>query len=256
MRAGGRGGAGGAARFSGCRAAGRAAPRVGRGSRGLPASWPVRRAVPVRRARCGAPRVDPLVQLDADEGGGRGPGQPGRVGVPLQRGRRQQPGEDLLQLLDPQSEPVGGGGGEDGRGLPGGQQLPEQGDVPGGPFLLVHGAGELQQFGEAAQGGEAVAVAGHALLGAVPAGRGEQLVHGAEVVEDQALPHPGGGRDGACGGLGDALLGQGAQGSFEQLLLGGGAHARASSRTGRRSPQRPVAHRSRASTYSAVKEPS
>src|SRR3954451_8304105 len=100
--------------------------------------------------------------------------------------------------------------------------------------------------------GEAIAVEGHALLGAMAAGSGEQFVDAAEVVEDQCLIHSGRSGDGPGRGAGDAALGQDLQCSGEQFVLRAG-HTRVSSRTGRSPAGIPC---SATSTYSAVKEPS
>ena len=151
------------------------------------------------------------------------------------------------------ASPAAVAGDEPGLGLGPGQQLGEDGDMAGGALLGMQLPPQLQEFGEAADPGEALAVVRDALLRAVPAGGGEEFVDAAEVVEDQGLVDSCGGGDAAGRGLGEALLGERLQRTGEQFRTGIGAQVRASSRKGRSPARTP---RSAMFTNSAEKDPS
>ena len=175
----------------------------------------------VEGGRC-AGRVDPLEQLQADEGGRDRPGQSGRVGQVGQRGRRQQPAQDRLDLGDPEGERPGGRPGQLLVALRAGQQLGQHGDVAQGPLLIVQAPADREQLAQRPDRGQLLAVALHPGPGRREAGLGEQVVDAAEVVEDERLVDAGGAGHGAGRDAGDAVAADRRQRTVDQLLPGVG----------------------------------
>ncbi len=194
--------------------------------------------------------VDPLEQLDADEGRGDGTRQ-----WPDRRTRRagscEDPDQDALDLGDPQIEPRRGRGRQTRVRLRPGEELPQDGDMPLGPLHLVHLPSERQEFRQRPDLGEPFPVVRDPLLRPVADRGRQQFVHGPEVVEDECLVDPGGRRDRTGRGFRDPLLAS-VRRAPSSSFAGVASLTRASSRTGQpgRTP------RVRMSVYVARKLPS